>query len=482
MLKSLKVVVILETLEVKKVFISYSWTNDEHKQKVLDLAKSLLASGVDVILDVWNLKVGQDKYDFMEQMVKDDSINRVLLISDKLYAEKANDRQGGVGTETQIITPSLYDDLGQNRFIPIVFERNFETGKEYLPVYAKNRMYIDLSSETTYQENFEILLREIYEKPDLRKPLLGKTPSFLLESAIDTFEVERKANLLEQALDKSSHRLSFATKDYFDFFLEELDKLTVLQNEGEEPDEAAIRMIHESLPFRKSFMTAINVLVQDTQHTNQFMLDFFSDFNNKIHQVVRKGDNNDLSAEALRFLLTETFILANAMSVKFKRWDIMCSLINNLYFDEAISKDVSFVNFRHPMRFISSGKIARDSKRISIIADMMKERTTTKEFQSVVEIDIVLNYISAINPITNYQSWFPITYIYKKEYDPRLNFVNSMKSRNYLTEVLPIFGVTETMLKEKINKMQPAQGYNNSWRSIPSLVNFIALEEIGILP
>lgn len=134
------------------------------------------------------------------------------------------------------------------------------------------------------------------------------------------------------------------------------------------------------------------------------------------------------------------------------------------------------------MRFISSGKIARDSKRISIIADMMKERTTTKEFQSVVEIDIVLNYISAINPITNYQSWFPITYIYKKEYDPRLNFVNSMKSRNYLTEVLPIFGVTETMLKEKINKMQPAQGYNNSWRSIPSLVNFIALEEIGILP
>ncbi|MGH2236519.1 hypothetical protein ACQ1ZD_14720, partial [Enterococcus faecalis] len=87
----------------------------------------------------------------------------------------------------------------------------------------------------------------------LRKPAIGKIPSFLLEEAVDTFEVERKAELVEKALDKSSHRLSFAIKDYFDFFLDDLDKLTVIQNENEEPDEAAIRMIHESLPFRKSF-------------------------------------------------------------------------------------------------------------------------------------------------------------------------------------------------------------------------------------
>ncbi|GED49637.1 hypothetical protein CKN99_14445 [Carnobacterium maltaromaticum] len=472
----------MEILETKKVFISYSWTSDDHKQKVLDLAKSLMGSGVDVVLDVWDLKVGQDKYDFMEQMVKDDSINRVLIISDKLYTEKADDRQGGVGTETQIITPSLYDGLGKNRFIPIVFERDLETGKEFLPLYAQSRMYIDLSSETTYQENFEKLLREIFEKPDLRKPAVGKIPSFLSEEAVDTFEVERKADLVEKALDKSTHRLSFAIKDYFDFFLDDLDKLTVVQNEGEEQDEAAIRMIHESLPFRKSFMKVINILVQDTQTTNEFLVDFFSEFNNKIYQVSRKESNDSLSPESMRFLLIEIFIIANSISVKFKRWDIISALINHLYYDESSYQDVSFVTFRHPTIFIFNGKIEKESNRISITADLIKERATEKEFKGMIEMDIFLNYISRVNPIVNYNSWFPLTYIYKERLNSRLNVINSMKSKKYLNEVLPIFGVNEATLKEKIKKIKPSHGYSNSFESIPSFEDFISLEDIGSLP
>lgn len=44
----------------------------------------------------------------MESMVQDSSIDKVLIICDKGYKEKADDREGGVGTETQIITPTLY--------------------------------------------------------------------------------------------------------------------------------------------------------------------------------------------------------------------------------------------------------------------------------------------------------------------------------------------------------------------------------------
>lgn len=44
------------------------------------LAERLIGDGVNVILDVWDLKNGQDKYVFMEQMVEDSEIKKVLSL------------------------------------------------------------------------------------------------------------------------------------------------------------------------------------------------------------------------------------------------------------------------------------------------------------------------------------------------------------------------------------------------------------------
>jgi len=105
-----------------KVFISYSWSSPEHEEKVLNLATRLMSHGVEVIIDKWDLKEGQDKYAFMEQAVTSNDIDRVLIISDKMYAEKANSRRGGVGDETIIISPEIYGSVNQDKFIPVVFE------------------------------------------------------------------------------------------------------------------------------------------------------------------------------------------------------------------------------------------------------------------------------------------------------------------------------------------------------------------------
>lgn len=471
----------METIKTKKVFISYSWSDEEHKLRVLELAKSLVGSGVEVVLDVWDLNVGQDKYDFMEQMIKDESINRVLIISDKLYSEKADGRDGGVGTETQIITPSMYGNLGRNKFIPIVFERDEETGKEYLPLYAEGRMYIDLSSEEVFQDGFEKLLREIFDKPDLRKPKLGKIPAFLLDDSIDTFEIERKAKLVEKALDKNAQRLSFAIKEYLDCFIEELEKLSVLERNGEESDEATVRIIHESLPFRKTFAAVVNIFVQENKLNNIFIVDFFEDFNNQIYYLEKKG--NALSPEAVKFLLTELFILANSIFIKYKRWDIVSSLVNHSYFDEWRHKNVSFYIFRHPTRFIFDGKLEKEKRRISLTADFMKERSTEKEFKLIVETDMLLYYISKINPIENssfYNSWFPLTYIYLPSHNGRLSIINEMKSKKVLEDMLPLFGVSEENLKKNVRELNGDTGYSDSWESIPSIGSFIRADDIGL--
>ena len=161
-----------------KLFISYSWTSSQHEQWVVDLAEKLVGSNVDVKLDKWDLRVGQDAIVFMEQMVTDSTIRKVLMIVDKNYAEKANAREGGVGTETQIISKEMYDDQQQDKFAALVLDKNAK-GNVYLPAYYKSRIYINFSEPQNYEKEFDKLLRWIFDKPLHVRPAFGKSPAFV---------------------------------------------------------------------------------------------------------------------------------------------------------------------------------------------------------------------------------------------------------------------------------------------------------------
>jgi hypothetical protein len=52
-----------------KVFISYSWTSEQHQNSVREIAERLLSDGVGIVMDVFDLREGDDKYAFMERMV-----------------------------------------------------------------------------------------------------------------------------------------------------------------------------------------------------------------------------------------------------------------------------------------------------------------------------------------------------------------------------------------------------------------------------
>ena len=70
---------------------------------VLQLATDLRANGVDAIVDKWQLKEGQDSYAYMERMVTDPTVEKVAVICDKKYVQRADTREGGVGAESQFM-------------------------------------------------------------------------------------------------------------------------------------------------------------------------------------------------------------------------------------------------------------------------------------------------------------------------------------------------------------------------------------------
>lgn len=162
-----------------KVFISYSWSDPCHKNRVQHWAERLVADGINVVLDIYDLKEGNDKYVFMERMVTDTSISHVLVICDRQYMKKADGREFGVGTEAQIISQEVYEKVGQSKFIPIVCELDIE-GKPYLPAVFRSRIWIDFSTPDKENKNWEQLIRLLYDKPKYIKPVLGKAPKYII--------------------------------------------------------------------------------------------------------------------------------------------------------------------------------------------------------------------------------------------------------------------------------------------------------------
>lgn len=158
-----------------KVFISYSWTSSDYEAIVLGLAERLVKDGIEVVLDKWDLHPGHEMNWFMERCVNDDTIDKVLILCDKAYAEKADNRQGGVGKETRVISSHI-DSVVQEKFIPIVMERG-EDGEAYLPAYLKPLLYIDFSGDGR-ESNYDDLVRDIYGIPKYTKPMLGESLAF----------------------------------------------------------------------------------------------------------------------------------------------------------------------------------------------------------------------------------------------------------------------------------------------------------------
>ncbi|WP_149570716.1 toll/interleukin-1 receptor domain-containing protein [Serratia bockelmannii] len=153
------------------VFISYSHDNELHKDWVLQLATRLRSNGVEVLLDRWNLKLGQDLAAFMERGLS--SSSRVVCICSEAYVAKANGGKGGVGYEKQIITGELLADLNKNWVIPVV--RNNSQSKK-VPTFLVGKFYVSFEDDKLYENHYEQLLRELLDEPVLPIPPLGPNP------------------------------------------------------------------------------------------------------------------------------------------------------------------------------------------------------------------------------------------------------------------------------------------------------------------
>ena len=155
-----------------KVFIAYSWDNDQHKEWVLNLSEKLVNYGIDVFLDQYDLSAGKQMTHFMEKAA---IAHKVLVIMTTNYKIKADKREGGVGYEYSIISEDLFRSEPDNsRIIPIL--RNGDNNSS-CPIFMKNIIFHDMRNNELFDSTFFQLTQLIQDKPLLTKPTLGKIPN-----------------------------------------------------------------------------------------------------------------------------------------------------------------------------------------------------------------------------------------------------------------------------------------------------------------
>ena len=431
-----------------KLFISYSWSNASHEQWVVDLATELRESGVDVILDKWDLKEGHDAVVFMEKMVTDPNIEKVVIITDQIYAKKADGRSGGVGTETQIISKEVYDNQEQEKFVAVVSQKD-EKGKPYLPTFYKSRIYIDLSEADNYGENFEKLLRWIFNKPLYLKPELEKKPSFLDETEGISLGSSAAHKRAISALKENKPYSAGALDEYLSVFSENLERFRLIDVEGEF-DDAVINSIENFVPYRNE---AIQLFITIAHYApaNENILKLHRFFESLISYTTCPEHITQCSKwdfDNYIFIVHELFLYAVAILLKSERFKQANALLTQQYYiagnsDYGRNTMVSFAVFRKNMESLEYRNKRLELRKLSIRANLLKQRSKTSgiEFRYLMQADFVLFMRAELEPKDWNTWWWPETLIYVGGFNSSFEIFARSISKQYFDKVKCLLGI-----------------------------------------
>lgn len=474
-------------MENPKVFISYSWHPESNKIRVQRLAERLMDDGVIVMLDIWDLKDGQDKYVFMEQMVKDPDVKKVLIICSEDYANKANNRKGGVGTESTIMSSEIYSLASQTKFIPIVVER--KNGEAFLPTFLKSRIYIDMSSDEIYELGYDQLLRDIYDMPLHRKPALGSMPSYLETDEPILLNTAREQRFLKAKVEETANLKTWMEK-YFDKLINALDQFKVSFKGGKTKN--LVDMIEKSISsmqvVNNDFICFVETVASNEDCKGQYFIDFFEKLlqyyeDNEI-DLATSTESWYLVNDNYRFFNYELFLSFVSIMLKNERFDILkevvdadfCILSNRLGRQVKALNFTEFQKYNYTLDYYKRG--VENSNAISETANLM-EKFAGSKFAEWVESDILLYYLSLLynHSQTSSFHWYPTLSIYNRSFEilPRL------VSKRYFDKAKILFGVADKdSFKTVVSRLKDELD-RDGFHRIPEIKQGLSVDKICTL-
>ena len=433
-------------LKTPRLFISYSWSSPEHENWVLELATALRQNGIDVILDKWDLKEGQDAGAFMESMVSDPTVEKVLIISDKVYAEKANSRKGGVGIESQIISPELYSNTKQTKFVAAVRQVD-DQGKPYLPIFYVGKIHFDLTSDIAFAENFEKIVRWCFDKPLHVKPEIGSAPIYLDASGpkLPTSTLASRAKtLLQQGSLQSIH----AVRDYLNALASGLEQFRIAYSDPEKFPELVLDSIGGFLPYRNEFISVVEAAARYA--ASNAYVDELRAFFEKIADYASRPENPGMHRkwdwDNFKFIVQELFLYTTSILLEARQFALLNAFLTGGFYvkgDDGARRLYDFRAFRWHLASLEHASSKRG--KVSLASNLLNDRSTSSGLhpRSLMQADFLL-YLRGcqmVKKLDDGKQWFPDTLLFAHDYDGPFEIFARSQSSSYFRKILPLIGV-----------------------------------------
>lgn len=471
-------------IENPKVFISYAWADKDYEDLVLSFATQLISDGIDVVIDKWDLSEGNDTYAFMEKSVNDPSITNVLMLLDPVYAEKANAHKGGVGTETQIISPQVYNQVEQDKFIPIVMKRDTE-GNVCKPTYLQGLLHFDLTDEDKYDFEYQRLVKTLFGVEIYKKPAIGKKPDWV-DKPIDTTP---KKIIQYDSVKKNIPDIE-KSNSYAGYLSDISNRLIEYSHQGlneVKTNDDYIAIMAESKDIRNDYLQIIKNSFY-VKSSKTFIANFFEESTNAIEKTYSPRQDFAL------IRLHEMFIYTIAFFLKNNDYITVGYLLGKTYFNT--NNATSFHMFHsvsHRARFDDAIK-ERDNKDYHTGTGAYWMETIANDFcskEQFVFADLIcFNYsvYGNSNNLDNDWHWFPITYIFDNLNTGLISTIaKKLASKEFLDSVLPIFSYESA--DEFISKFKEIQNsdfkrsreyrYHGCFEPAPLISYYIKPEDIA---
>lgn len=437
------------------VFVSYARTTKEHIKWVVDFTNKLRDDSIDAKVDEFKLKLGHDLNYFMEKYIKEDA-DFVLLMCTKEYVQKANKRIGGVGTEAQILSSEVYNDVTQEKIIPIILEFD-ENGNPYLPTFVKTRYSIDLSSDEKFHENYEKLLRTIFNEPEFHESELGEKPHWLSNPEVQYPKTKSLINKFDKQIENNPSIFNLIINDFFEEYSEYLKTFKIKYSSNN--SETMEKELYDNLAQYEQLKNDLELFLEKIfkvgsyqQINSESIIKFLSNIYSLIIENYHASANFD-------FILRETFLYFIAYGLKYENYEVISDLFYSPYYLEDYSPNSiqHFINldFRgliYTDKLLGEYFLQNNEPTINPIGELLIRRLPKNlDEELLVDADLLSCYVSYLN-YDNFdnEEWFPFTLMYKHRSKP-FNLFRKLTSERFFKKVKIVFDVdTEEEFKKKV--------------------------------
>ena len=173
-------------MEKIKIFISYSWDGAEHRAWVKKFVDSLEEiEEITTIWDGYDLDSLIDKNYFMEDASYDADF--VVAITTSAYKAKADERKGGVGIETFLMSAMHWKGLQKDKRSKII---SVQREPNSTPRYLEGHFHLDFTQDAQFSAKLKELEQLLQGKATFERPKKRRSLTGVSEASYDFTRVE----------------------------------------------------------------------------------------------------------------------------------------------------------------------------------------------------------------------------------------------------------------------------------------------------